>query len=439
MPISESPQFPVSQAPDSQSPSYDFEMGQLLLKSGNPQKSLDYLKKALPLFLKSEDFNSYLSCYSLMLQASIDLGEYKMIEQLQGEVKEICRKHNLSDTVEVLAVSAYYNIYFKNDFEQAKKDLNTALKKAFDLHDNYIKTGEQLKQNIVRFHIMICLYIYSIYYIEKKEYESCIQELKNLKILLRDYLKFQKDMELDSSLTDNVQKLRNYHETLEGLKKNTHAIQKLQLSVKCAEVFIEIEHKKNYQQAEKLVWELYEEANKIKNTFFIPYILGLMASCYANFKNRKQAQIFYNLAKKNTNKERKLLTNYLENLNQKQKLDQIEESENYDIIFDVRNHRVIEKQKGCIELKNQFILIDLLELFLSNPGTAYSKEQIIQKIWKQDYLPEVHDNKIYVTIKRLRELIEVNSCKPRYICRNNIGYHCSTQAKILVKTMEDGS
>ena len=268
---------------------------------------------------------------------------------------------------------------------------------------------------------------------EIEDYENCIQELKNLKILLKDYLNLKKEVELDHSRTNNVQKLQIYHKILEKLKKNFQNIQKMQLGVKFIDARIELNYTKNFKQAEKLSWDLYEEANKTNLIFYIPYILCLMTRCYIEFKNKKQAQMFFNLAKKNANKERKLLTLYMDHLQQHGKLSQTEENDNYDLIFDIKDHLIVEKQKGCIELKNQFILMDLLKLFLLNPGISYSKEKIIQKVWKQDYLPEIHDNKIYVTIKRLREMIEFNSCKPCYIRRNNAGYHFSAQAKVLVK------
>ena len=240
-------------------------------------------------------------------------------------------------------------------------------------------------------------------------------------------------MELDRARTDNAQELQYYHNILEGLKKNVQNIRRIQLGLKFSEALIEIKYTKNYKQAEQLLWELYEEANKTNNTFLIPYILCSMAWCYLKLENKKQAQMFFNLAKKNVNKERKLLVLYMDSLKQQESLDQIEETETYDLILDLNDHLIVEKEKGCIELKNQFILMDLLKLLLLNPGVSYSKEAIIQKIWNQDYRPEVHDNKIYVTIKRLRTMIEINSCKPRYICRNNLGYHFSKQAKVLVK------
>ena len=158
-----------------------------------------------------------------------------------------------------------------------------------------------------------------------------------------------------------------------------------------------------------------------------------MAWCHVQQDNKKQAQVFFNLAKKNVSEERKLLIRYMDQLEQEEKFNDVQ-NESYDLIFDSNDHIVVEKQKGCIEMKNQFILMDLLKLFLSTPGLSYSKEKIIKIIWKQDYISEVHDNKIYVTIKRLREIIELNSCKPRYILRNSAGYYFSKQAKILVKS-----
>ena len=143
--------------------------------------------------------------------------------------------------------------------------------------------------------------------------------------------------------------------------------------------------------------------------------------------------MLFNLAKKNANQERKSLWLYMEDLKKQEHLDQTKSAETYDIVLDLKDCVIVEREKGCIELKNQFILIELSKLFLLNPGVAYSKEKIIKIVWKEDYSPEIHDNKIYVTIKRLREMIETDSCKPKYICRNHLGYYFSKQAKVLIK------
>ncbi len=77
---------------------------------------------------------------------------------------------------------------------------------------------------------------------------------------------------------------------------------------------------------------------------------------------------------------------------------------NFDLVFNTGSNSVVERKKGKIDFKNQFILLDMLKLFLRNPGEVYSKENLVKAVWKQEYDPSVHDNKIYVTIKRLRQL-----------------------------------
>ena len=105
----------------------------------------------------------------------------------------------------------------------------------------------------------------------------------------------------------------------------------------------------------------------------------------------------------------------------------------YDLIFSEDNHSVFEKKLGKIDFKNQFILLDLLRLFVQNQGTVYSKEYLVENVWKQNYDPAVHDNKIYVTIKRLRKLIEPDYEKPKYIFRAKNGYYMNKSAKIFLE------
>jgi DNA-binding response OmpR family regulator len=102
-------------------------------------------------------------------------------------------------------------------------------------------------------------------------------------------------------------------------------------------------------------------------------------------------------------------------------------------VFELDSHTVTEKKIGKVDFKNQFILLDLLKLFAQNQGRVYSKEFLVENVWKQNYDPAIHDNKIYVTIKRLRKLIEPDYEKPKYIFRAKNGYFMSKGAKIFVE------
>lgn len=105
-------------------------------------------------------------------------------------------------------------------------------------------------------------------------------------------------------------------------------------------------------------------------------------------------------------------------------------SEEFDLIFSESLGVLTERHKGEVNLKNQVIVMNMLKLFLSRPGEVYSKEKLAVSIWRQHYNPQIHDNKIYVTIQRLKQMIEPNYDKPRYIFRSKKGYYLSKYAKV---------
>lgn len=55
----------------------------------------------------------------------------------------------------------------------------------------------------------------------------------------------------------------------------------------------------------------------------------------------------------------------------------------------------------------------ILKLFMANPNRVFSKEQIYNLIWEEDYYGD--ENVINVQIRRLREKIELDPSQPKYI------------------------
>ena len=96
------------------------------------------------------------------------------------------------------------------------------------------------------------------------EYENCIQELKNLKIQIKDYSDLKDQVEWDHSKTDNVQELQRCHQILTALNKTFPAIERMKLGVKFLTALIEMRHLKNYNQAEKMLWDIYEKCQQNK-------------------------------------------------------------------------------------------------------------------------------------------------------------------------------
>ncbi len=65
---------------------------------------------------------------------------------------------------------------------------------------------------------------------------------------------------------------------------------------------------------------------------------------------------------------------------------------------------------------------DLLQLFMSNPGRVYSREELLETIWGSDYFGDFRT--VDVHIRRLREKIEADPAKPLHILTKwGIGYY----------------
>jgi two-component system response regulator VicR len=95
---------------------------------------------------------------------------------------------------------------------------------------------------------------------------------------------------------------------------------------------------------------------------------------------------------------------------------------------------VIEVRNMTIHLSNRSVFIDgkgvnltakefdLLQLFASNPGKVFSREKLLEIIWKYDYLGDLRT--VDVHIRRLREKIEPNPGQPEFIFTKwGVGYY----------------
>ncbi|NOH16115.1 response regulator transcription factor [Clostridium cochlearium] len=81
-----------------------------------------------------------------------------------------------------------------------------------------------------------------------------------------------------------------------------------------------------------------------------------------------------------------------------------------DIILDLNNY-CIYKNGQKIELTAKEF--ELLKLFFTNPNRVFTKMQIFENVWHEEYMGD--DNTIMVNIRRLRNKIEDEPNKPEYI------------------------
>jgi DNA-binding response OmpR family regulator len=81
-----------------------------------------------------------------------------------------------------------------------------------------------------------------------------------------------------------------------------------------------------------------------------------------------------------------------------------------DIVMDIDKHEVIIGDRTVLLTAKEF---DILKLFMGNPKKVFTKNQIFDLIWNEDYFG--NENTLMVHISRLRDKIEKDPAHPIYI------------------------
>lgn len=188
-------------------------------------------------------------------------------------------------------------------------------------------------------------------------------------------------------------------------------------------------------KAQELLWHCYEQAKVHGYQLPVSRILAQMAHVHHALGQMDAYRIYAELALRGTDKTK--LPRIYKYIRQLCPVEVREAAPQFDFQIDESQRSVFERSKGLIDFRNQHILFDLALLFIKKPGSRYSKEDLIRIIWHQPYDPEQHDNLIYVSIKRLRSLLEPDMESPRYILRDRKGYYFNPQASVQFKTAEE--
>lgn len=111
------------------------------------------------------------------------------------------------------------------------------------------------------------------------------------------------------------------------------------------------------------------------------------------------------------------------------------EKDAVDLLIDSRQCVVSTREAEGISLRKQYVLLNILQALTdahqrNGKGTGLSKAEIIEKVWRERYQPEAHDNKLYYNINRLRKLIEPDMKKPQYLLNWREGYRLAPGLKV---------
>lgn len=360
--------------------STQIELGRLYLERCDVLKAIEVLHPTSMQALEAKDFKTYLEALHYLFRAYSELGQFDKIETEKAMLESIVQSEGIA-----LQAKTYYILALcasaRKDYAGALANSQASLQLAMQADD---------KKDVS--HAILGIAI-SYYYLNRLE--EALKEIYNLQVFM------------------NVMQLPQVSLSAHILKG--HILKKLG----------------KHEQALDVFWQCYEILKNDKN--FYSYLTVLYSiGCVLKESGRvKEARNYLVLAQRSvdaTNLVRfsGLVSEALVDLGGN-------EAPKHDIIFSPQEKSVIEKRKGRIDFRNQFILLDLLTLFLTNPGQTYGKETLVKVIWKQTYDPATHDNKIYVTIKRLRLLIEPDVEKPKYIFRSKNGYYFNKDANILIE------
>ncbi len=355
------------------------KFGKLYKQRTDYIQAISYLDQAAEIFLAQEQFEQFLDTKNILLRIYSETSSQDKVEAIKEELQDLVLKNNFELTAKtfyVLGVCANHKKQYGIAKEYFTKSLNLALK-------------SDCKKDI-------CYAVFGIATVcaATEKYNEALKEIYNIQVFFQ--VISVPELELSLKLL------------------NGHILRKLARFDEALEVF----------------WQAFEEIKSSKDIFMYINLLFSIGVSYKDRGDHHMAKVYLNLAKssmdeKNLTSLHRVIVANLEEISGAS-------SESFDLIFEKEKKSVKEKNKGDIDFKNQFILLDLLKLFMTKPGQVYSKEEIVNMIWQQNYDPRVHDNKLYVTIKRLRRLIEPENEKPKYLFRAKNGYYFNKDVKVLL-------
>ncbi len=363
-------------------PATELELGKLYCDRGEFNSAYQHLLVAAEAFLQTKDFENYLLTTNLLLRIHAEKSQHQEINEIKDKLQDLVLKEGFelsSRTYYTLAVCASYKDQLQTALEYLQKALSIAL--ALDAKED------------------ICRAIFGI-----------------AKVYAHPSI---------GRLTDALKEIYNLEVFFQ-----VYDFPEIKISARMLNAQILLKTNRP-EEALTVAWKAYEELRHTKNTLIWGYLLSMIGEIYLNMGEKDMAHTYINLSMKSISPEEQVeLFRYNKRLLEKAGLNT---QQSYDLLFDNENHFIVEKKLGKVDFKNQFILLDLLKLFLQNPGVVFSKEYLVENVWKQPYDPAVHDNKIYVTIKRLRKLIEPDYEKPKYIFRAKNGYYMNKNARVHVE------
>ncbi|KYG60462.1 hypothetical protein AZI85_13430 [Bdellovibrio bacteriovorus] len=363
------------------------QLAKLQSRNGDMPEARETAAEALHTFARTEQYSFWIESARVYLQSCIELEDIATAEKVMLEALELLASGKLSESLQASAQTLIASWFLaQGKAAESQAYLDSAITKATHSRDLEVLARALL---INAFQLSF----------NPKTFTQALQLLSKIDTLLAEI----ENPEL-SLIANNV---RGY-------------------------VYLESQQ---HDAALNTLWKNYETAKLHGYQTSISSVLGELALVARAQQQHEHYRLYAELALKGLNPQKtprlykRILKIYPESeRNQKA---------HYDFEIDEKNRFVRERTKGPIDFKNQHILFDMALMFIKTPGQRYSKEDLAEKIWSQVYDPDLHDNLIYVSIKRLRTLLEPDLESPRYILRDRKGYYFNSQTHVHFKNLEE--
>ncbi len=346
------------------------DLGTLYFEKGEFSNAIPYLLEARERALANKKARRYFNISYMLLRVRLEMGMVKEVESIKNDLQKFVVEENIE-----MSSRLYYTLGICSYLEKKNESALTFFNQAFN-----VALSESNKEDMC-----YALCGKAIWFQQQKDYEKVFSIIENLRLFFESV-----------------------------------SVPEVEASIGICEVQIFVELGK-YDDAVKSLWVAFNVAKKSKSVQFMnAYILIQFGVTYLKMNKIDMAENYFDLAEGLINpvehvRTKSILMNCRKELEAKKTL-------HPDIKIDLRDNTVEEVSKGKLELNNQFILLELLVEFIKKKGSALTKTDLAEMLWNQDYDPSQHDNKIYVTIRRLRKLLEPNPKKPHYILRTKDGY-----------------
>ncbi len=376
-----------------------FELGQLYLEKCDFPNAVDCFEKVKTEALQFHLYDNYFRSITSLLRIHAERMDFDKHDSLIREVLQVGSsldgyKRYFPKLQYIRGIAADY----RKDREEALKYYLSAKAACEEvLKDSALSAKE--REDVIR-DSLIVRYSIAIMQKDQKQYEQTLKDLDVLLAEINDLAHGETALEFS--------KLYDVESVILILQGHCHR------------------YLKDFNKALDCYWKAHAvlRANRDWKAYY--YVLLGLGSTYLELGNEERAKIFFDLISD--------AVSDLELNSLKKALERVSTSivkgEQNVLMIDRERKVIIESTLGEVHFERRFVLLEILYLLASLPGKVFTKEDLVDKIWRENYNPLIHDSKVYTSISRLRKLIEPDFRRPIYILNERDGYAFNPSVKL---------